>query len=331
MVVIYHPEVAVLDRLRALTMQLSTVIVVDNGSTGESRSVVEAVGRLAGIRLIRNASNLGIAAALNLGVRQALADGVEWMGTFDQDSEIPHQYFEELLRASRACPDADRVGMVVPGVWASPLVQGSGSTVTTAPSAFPAHEPPGKMASSPQTSPPGAEREKTSPAKAPAFAYVQAAITSGSLVRADVFGKVGFFDEALFIDYVDADFCLRLGRAGYTIVSAPNAHLAHELGDSQTRNLFGFRLSFRIHHPWRYYYIMRNRVVMLRRYASDFPRWAFRDAGWMFLELGRMAILESGRIGKLHCAFLGLWDGIRGRLGRHPRFPPPPADSTELR
>jgi len=61
---------------------------------------------------------------------------------------------------------------------------------------------------------------------------------------------------------------------------------------------------------------------MLRRYAWKFPRWAFRDACWMFLELGRMAILESGRLPKLYCAFLGFWHGLRNRLGRHPRFPP---------
>jgi rhamnosyltransferase len=146
-------------------------------------------------------------------------------------------------------------------------------------------------------------------------------MTSGSLIRADVFAKVGFYDEAMFIDYVDFEFCLRLQRGGFTIVNAPQVTLCHELGAVQTRTLLGWRISVRVHSAWRYYYIMRNRVVLLLRYGWAFRRWALRDASWIPLELGRMALLEDQRGAKLRCALRGLWDGLRGRTGRHPQFP----------
>ena len=67
------------------------------------------------------------------------------------------------------------------------------------------------------------------------------AIASGSLVKAEVFGVTGFFDEAMFIDYVDTDFCLRLQKNGFKILSVASVLLEHELGQRQTRNLLGLK------------------------------------------------------------------------------------------
>ncbi|MEI8291479.1 MAG: glycosyltransferase family 2 protein [Verrucomicrobiota bacterium] len=286
-VVTYQPEIGVLDNLRRLLTQVSLVIVVDNGSDGESAKVVAAAGKLAGVQLICNESNLGIATALNLGIRRALQSGWSWVATFDQDSAIPESYFERLLQAHEMCSQAQSVGMIVPGGWTEP----------------------------------GAAEGKSAPTP-PTSAFVQAAVNSGSLIRADVFLTTGFYDDALFIDYVDADFCLRLQKCGFKILSVTGVVLEHELGVKQTRNLLGHNLSFRIHAVWRYYYIVRNRLLCYRRHGITFPGWTLHDAGWLLLELGRIICLEDGRRQKLRAVLQGLCDGLRGRTGRHPQFPP---------
>src|SRR5271170_4637319 len=96
-VVAYRPDVVLLENLRRLLNQIPEVIVVDNGSDGASAQVIEAAGNLAGVQLIRNSFNLGIATALNMGIRQALQSGSPWIATFDQDSAIPDGYFEKLF------------------------------------------------------------------------------------------------------------------------------------------------------------------------------------------------------------------------------------------
>ncbi len=287
-VVTYQPDRGLLEHLRRILAQVPTVVVVDNGSEGADAKRVEAAGELAGVRLIRNGSNLGIATALNLGIRAALQSGCEWVTTFDQDSAIPKGFFEQLFLAYHACPARESVGMIAPGKWSMGTAR-------------PAKPPP--------------------PAAA-AFSYVMAAITSGSLIKAKVFETAGFYDDALFIDYVDAEHCLRMQLNGFKVLSATLVVLEHELGTQQTRNLLGYALSFRIHTAWRYYYIMRNRLVLYRRYLTTFPRWALRDARGMVLELGRIILLEHGRKQKLHAVFQGIWDGLRGHTGRHPGYPP---------
>jgi rhamnosyltransferase len=120
---------------------------------------------------------------------------------------------------------------------------------------------------------------------------------------------------------VDVDYCLRVQKSRFRVLSVSGVVLGHELGTQESRTVLGWRISFRVHTAWRYYYIMRNRVVMYGRHGWHFPRWMLHDAFWVILELGRMTCLESGKRHKLRCSLHGLWDGMRGRLGRHPNFP----------
>ncbi len=286
-VVAYQPDAALLENLRKLSEQINDIIVVDNGSGGASGKIVEAAGSVPGVRLIRNGSNLGIATALNIGIRCALQSGCQWIATFDQDSAIPEHYFEELFHACNACPVQAKIGMIAPGQYSA---QGT-------PAAKPAHS--GK----------------------PQFSFVKATMSSGNLIKAEVFATAGFFDDALFIDYVDVDYCLRLQGHGFKILSATSVVLHHELGAEQTRHFPGFQLSFRVHTAWRYYYILRNRVIVCRRYAAKFPFVILWHSIWIPLELVRIACLENERFVKLSAAFKGIWDGLCGRTGRNADFP----------
>ena len=58
-------------------------------------------------------------------------------------------------------------------------------------------------------------------------------ITSGSLVNLSIFKKVGGYDERLFVDWVDLDYCHNLRLHGYHILRAGEATLIHELGHKE--------------------------------------------------------------------------------------------------
>ena len=287
--VAYYPDVTILDNLRKLSEQITNIVLVDNASGGASAKWVESAGRLPGVTLIRNNSNLGIATALNIGIRHALQTGRQWVATFDQDTLIPPRYFEQLFEVYELCPARQNVGMIVPGNWSWSELD----------HAF------------------IAKKHLTEPA----WSFVRAALNSGSLIKPEIFESVGFYDDGLFLDYVDVEFCLRLQKNGFKILSATPVVLQHELGTKQTRNLLGFHLSFRIHAAWRYYYIMRNRVMLYHRYFSAFPLWALQDFKGLLWEMGRIIFLENGRRQKLNAAFQGVRDGLRGNTGRHPDFP----------
>ena len=285
--VTYRPDAAIIEYAQRIAEQVREVIIVDNATDGAAAEWVNSLDAVRGITLIRNRANLGIAAALNIGVRRALQSGCSWIATFDQDTGIPENYFGQLLQVYKTCPEPAKVGMVVPSGWTE-------------------HDRSGKHSASTTRS----------------WLFVAGAIASGSLIKAEVFGAAGLYDEELFIDYVDTDFCLRAQRSGFKILSVASVFLEHELGQRQTRNLLGYTLSFRIHTAWRYYYIIRNRLLLYRRYGTVAPGWLLHDLRWLFMELGRIFLLENDRGPKIRAVVQGTKDGLKNKSGRHPDYPP---------
>jgi GT2 family glycosyltransferase len=77
------------------------------------------------------------------------------------------------------------------------------------------------------------------------------------LTRRDILRRVGLVDEGYFIYHEDADFCLRVKRAGYRVVYVPEARLWHK--GSSTVGKASFR---------GYYYMSRNEI---RFVIKNFP------------------------------------------------------------
>ena len=91
---------------------------------------------------------------------------------------------------------------------------------------------------------------------------VEWVITSASLTNLAVWKEIGGFDEKLFIDGVDRDYCIRAGRAGFSIIKNRNAQLLHELGNLKCRKLFGRTIYVTNHSPFRYFYMARNALYL---------------------------------------------------------------------
>jgi rhamnosyltransferase len=285
-VVTYLPRAETVDNLRALTSQLEAVVVVDNSPVESSAAVLAEIERLPRVQVVRNGRNLGIAAALNRGIQIARQSGREWVATFDQDSCVTPGFFAGLLAAYGQCPDREQVALVSPAF------------------VYPEAPAPAK----PDTEPP------------PETSLILTAMTSGSLIRTEVFAKLGGYDEDLFIDYVDYDHCLRMQAAGYRLRRANRVFLQHRLGTPQKHRLLGREIAIKAHSAWRRYYITRNRLLVYRRYALQFPRWCLHDFGWFFLELGKVLVFEADKLTKLRNILKGLIHGILGKTG--PRLPP---------
>jgi rhamnosyltransferase len=90
-------------------------------------------------------------------------------------------------------------------------------------------------------------------------------ITSGSVLNLSLTNNVGPFNEALFIDFVDAEFSYRVIKNGYTNLIFSNIVLNHALGILvEGRGLADFKKSMRIiHSPIRVFYIVRNGLYLL--------------------------------------------------------------------
>lgn len=282
-IVSYNPTTALLDNIAAIASQVAEIIVIDNGSRAPSTEVLRQIGLRSGCRLIYNNDNLGIAAALNIGIEQAVASGYSWVATFDQDSLVCDGFIAELLRAWEECPYRDRVALISPRYQdpgtgnVSSYSHGSGESL---------------------------------------FSEVTHTMTSGDLVRSKVFDHVGLFDAPFFMDCVDHEFCLRLRRHGYRLIEAHNALLQHALGSMTLRSLFGRNCKIYNHPPLRRYYNARNRVVVYKRYAQDFPGWVVSDLGNFCREIAGIILFEQDVLAKLAAIGKGVVHGLSGKMGK---------------
>jgi len=111
-------------------------------------------------------------------------------------------------------------------------------------------------------------------------------ITSGSMTSVEVWKKVARFDDWLFIDLVDNDFCKRLRLYGYKIIRVNKVLLNQEFGKIQTKSDFWInffvKLGELLHNtniqkfsyiktvdPRRVYYTNRNIIYLNRKYKNN--------------------------------------------------------------
>lgn len=126
-VVFYNPDPVFIDNIRCYSDDVETVYVIDN-SDSVLPGINELLAALKKVIYIRNAGNLGIATALNIGLEQAIKAGFDFALTMDQDSSAEPGMVKALLGCLDAF-DRNSVGIV------SPFYQ-LGDTSTPSPEEF---------------------------------------------------------------------------------------------------------------------------------------------------------------------------------------------------
>lgn len=278
-VVSYKPPRELVHKTHLALPQLAHMVIVDNTPTGEMPDVLNELRQEPSCTVLRHGANLGIATALNIGIRHALAAGFQWVITLDQDSWMRDGYVEEMLSTYRGAAASQRVGMVCPRYQDELL-----------------------------GIPDAAPRSKNG--------EVFVCITSGALIPAETFEIVGPLEDDFFIDSVDHEYCLRLRAAGLQILECPTAILVHTLGRISKYKLLRRHYYTSNHNARRRYYITRNRLVLMKRYLLKDREWTAFDGKRMLRETALIFLFEKNRLSKAKFMLLGFWDAIFNRLGQ---------------
>lgn len=281
----YNPSYNIISNVIALITQVEEVVIVDNASCTKSQEYLDYLHDNYKVNVIRNGENMGIATALNIGVKHAINAGYFWITTFDQDSLAPLNFIDTMLDVYESCDYKDKVAIVAPTY----LNQATGKVF-----AYSKKRNHGKL-----------------------FADVQTTITSGNLVKLDIFSDVGFFNEGFFIDYVDYEFCLRSRKKKLKIIEVYNLILIHNLGSSSLHNLFGIQLTATNHSPLRRYYKYRNMTIVYRNYLLFDFMWVLSDMKHFLVEPIKIILFEQEKMKKIHYIFKGIYHGIKGIKGQY--------------
>jgi rhamnosyltransferase len=292
-VVTFNPNAEVIGNVRALVGQVDLVVVVDNGSARGSSSVLQALSSEASVSVLHNERNLGIGAALNIGIKHGASLGYKWVLTFDQDSRAASSYVQDMSQIYATMPDNEDVAIICPTY----IQEKTGLRF--------AHRN---------------ENPQESDVDALNYSEVATTITSGNLMKTELFSQIGFFNEELFIDLVDHEFCLRCRDARMRIIELHDVVLTHNLGDPVGRFVLGLPIYSSNHSHIRRYYKYRNSILILRQWFASDPKFFLNEAKGFLIEPLRILLLEQQKFLKLSYILKGIIHGIRNIQGELPRL-----------
>jgi GT2 family glycosyltransferase len=101
-----------LDSVSASEYTNIRVYLVDNGSSDGSQEVVRE--RYPGVTLIQNHRNLGVAEGFNVGARQALRQGADYIALLNEDVKVEPGWLGPLIKAAQA---DQTIGVLSPIHW----------------------------------------------------------------------------------------------------------------------------------------------------------------------------------------------------------------------
>lgn len=224
-VVLYYPNLVRLKaNIEKLFNQVKGIIFYDNGCDEAVKEYIKNIDK--GLVFWTGTGvNEGMAKALNVIMKTAENEGVDWVITMDQDSILPANYVEAINRRAIS----DDIAIVCPKVIDKRRVFSINDLTST--------------------------KDE----------FVKKCITSASCTRVQAWNYVGGFDEFLFIDLVDNDFCKRLQIVGFRILKINEICLDQEFGEIELKS------------PWIVESIMKIcTIIPSKKLAANFSKLSYK-------------------------------------------------------
>ena len=195
-------------------------VLIFDNGSNNIMDLMKLVDKYNNVSLLKSKSNTGIAAALNRLMEWGLKHDFEWMLSLDQDSVCDDDYVNKMVPYLFIEKDL--------GIVAPIIVDRNVGIVGHNPSSD--------------------------------YSHVNTCITSGAFSRVDAWSKIGKYDESMFIDSVDFEYCYRMKKNGYGVIQVRDVKLLHEIGKSEKKRFLFWKINVTGHSAFRKYYIARNNV-----------------------------------------------------------------------
>lgn len=283
-VVLYNPSDEVIENIATYADKVNHFIVIDNSELQQSGIIEYLKNNYPEIIYINNNGNLGIATALNIACDMAISKGCDWILTMDQDSKFIN--FQNYLNCLHSLCNKPDIALLAAnhGRFNTEQIQNNSPDCT--------------------------------------FEEEFIVITSGNFLNLHLFNTIGRFDDNLFIDVVDYDYCAKVRLAGYKTLLFKNILLEHQLGVVYKRkNLLTRKVKYkREHNPQRAYYIARNSLYLALKYHQSLPQefGIFKVLNTVFIhDITKIILYEDQKFRKIAAKFLGLYHFMIGKYGKY--------------
>ncbi|MCL6589009.1 MAG: glycosyltransferase family 2 protein [Firmicutes bacterium] len=261
-----------LDSLAKQTYSDFETLVVDNQSSDQTAEILRARND---IKLVELLENKGFAGGNIEGLKYARG---KYIALLNPDTEVTPQWLEKLVIAIE---DGPRVGVAASKlvVHNSDIIDSAGDGCTTTGKGYKRGEGENSVNFS--------ERE-----------YVFGACGGAMLVKKELIGEIGFFDDDFFLIHEDTDFCFRAQLAGWKCIFVPEAIVYHRV-----RTSIGNMSDLAV-----YYSIRNSKYVLIK----NMPGWLLVKYFYQHLiqEIGNFVFFILKKR-KFQPYLKGYWDFIR--------------------
>ncbi len=237
---------ACLDSLRNNEYPATKVMVIDNAS--DETPAKDPRLSYPDVDFIDLMENTGFAKGNNVGIRQALEQGLDYVLLLNNDTEVAPDFLDMLVAAAESDPAVGMVGPMIYYHGEPEVIWSAGGMVD------------GLRGDTHMVGVDEIDRGRFGQEPRPVDWVTGCAL----LVKRDVVEEIGMLDERFFAYYEEAEWCARARRAGYQILHEPRAKVWHKIS-RQSREAS----------PIVNYYMARNRLLYLRLTRSGLIPWAY--------------------------------------------------------
>lgn len=266
-----------------------TIVVIDNGSS-EKFDLKESSDESIRFKFIRSKDNLGFSGGHNLGIKYALSKGADYIVILNNDTYADKNFLEEILKVAEK---DEKIGILAPKIYFAPGYEFHKEKYKENELGKVFWYAGGKMDWKNVI---GHHRGVDLVDKGQFDEVEETELVTGCcmMIKKEVLGKVGMFDERYYLYYEDSDLNIRAKKEGFKIIYVPKAVIFHKNAGSAGGS--GSKLQD--------YYITRNRLIFAMKYASIRAKFAlFRES---------LKILFTGRFWQKR----GVLDFYLRRLGK---------------
>ncbi len=273
-----------LDSLLELDYAALDLVVVDNGSTDDSFEVISS--KHPGVRQLRVASNHGISWGLNHGIQWAVDAGYDYVLLMNNDIEVEPSMLSEMVGLAETDP---RIGCVGPKSY----YYSDRERLWSAGGRLRFRESVTRERGDGEFDRGQYDRDESVP-------YINGC---AMLVRREVFETIGFWDPVYYLGVEDADFCVRMRRAGYRCMYAHRARLWHMISHS-----------IGVYKPSRTFHTGRSTAIFLRKYAKPGNWLTAVGALALSAPLAALRELPKGNQAAVFAKLKGFREGLKTEL-----------------
>ncbi|MFH0936996.1 MAG: glycosyltransferase family 2 protein [Candidatus Daviesbacteria bacterium] len=203
-----------LPSIKTQTQKSLEVIIIDNGSTDKSVDYIKQY--FPDFRIIELKKNLGFAAAVNLGVKKSLG---KYIVLLNNDTKLDKNCLKNLLLAAKQHPEVGLVTAKILNFYQKNIIDNAGDSVDIVGHSFTR----------------GFGEKDGTKFNQPGYLFLVTG--GGSLIKKEVFKKIGYFDEDYFLYMEDVDFCFRAQLAGFKAWYQPKAIIYHKRMATASKNM----------------------------------------------------------------------------------------------